>query len=216
MKKTILLGIFYLSILSGCSSSKLIKSDLDYKIFPQTSDTVYEFNLGIAPTIDNRQSNFVMHKDDYFNKPIAESFNNLLFQEVRASSAFKTIKPIEQDVKFLPSSLEIQNLKRTLGRDALLLTQIDKFNVNVRNLSDDDSSGFVKLSLFNTITYKIILSDSESIVFLKTIDTSDSKIVKLNDDLYNTINTMASQSIKKSIEQAKMLSLQESKELMKK
>ena len=196
MKKLVIIGC--LGLLSSCAS-KIEKTDLSYKVFPSTSETKYEFNLGIIPTIDGRNSKFVFNHDDYFAKPITVSLSDVLFDEIRASSSFKTVKKLDKQIDFLPNSLQIQSFKDSLGRDALLLTQINNFNVNIRQLSDNDTSNYVSLTMFNNITYKIILVDTESVVFLKTIDQTDSKILKLNSDIHKTINHMAVDGIRKSV-----------------
>lgn len=202
MKKS-LLALLTVFTLAGCSSTKVVKSDIEYKVFPYVSKTKYDFNLGITPAIDARQVKFVRNNDDYFNKPITKYFDDTLFEEIRSTNAFTTVRPTHQSIGFMPGSLEIQKLKEDKAFNALFLSQINKFNVNIRKLSDEDDSNFVKLTLFNNVTYKIILSDSEAVIFLTTVDATESKVVKLDDNLYKTINEMAILSLKKSMTQAK-------------
>jgi hypothetical protein len=190
-------------MLAGCSGPKLQKQTLGYKVFPKVVNFNYEYHLGLPKTIDARQTKFVFDNDKYFKEDIVKSFEKTLYEELKATSAFKDVAQVGLKLNFLPSPSSIQEIRAKAGKDAVLLTQINKFNVNVRALSDQDSSGFVNLKLFANISYKMVLSDSETVIFLTTKDTSLERVVPSNQDLYKHINQMALSAVKNNIAKAK-------------
>ena len=200
--KKLLLASLALAVAS-CSSKPIEKASLEYKIFPKTASSTYQFNLAVPKVSDARLSKFVMGNDDYFDKPVIESLTNVFFEEIRASSAFNTVAIVETPVDFNPSSSQIQNIRRTTGKDAIFLVQVNKFNANVRKLSDLDASDFVNLKVFTNITYKLILTDSETVIFLTTQDTSSDKVVRLDENVYRTINELAVNNIKANVTAAR-------------
>lgn len=201
--KKIVLSALAIASLASCSSTPLEKASLEYKVFPKVSNYKYEFNLAIPQPDDARATKFILDNDGYFAKDIKKSVSNILFEEIRASNAFNTVAVLDNTISFNPNSTTIQDVRRTVGKDAILLTQINKFNANVRKLSDLDASSFVNLTVFTNITYKLILVDSETVVFLTTKDTSASKVVSLDDDFYKTVNELAQKSVKENIVSAK-------------
>lgn len=201
MKKIVLTSLCL--ILAGCASKPLNKAHLNYKVFPKIANYKYEFKLAIPQTNDARKSKFIFNNDNYFHQNIAQSFSDILYQEIKAANSFDDIMLVEEKLDFSPSSSEIQEIRRSFGKDAILLTQINKFNVSTRSLSDQDRSNFVNLKLFANISYKIVLADSETIIFLTTKDTSVDKVVKSDDKLYQKINELALQAIKENIAEAK-------------
>ena len=200
--KKLLLASLALAVAS-CSSKPIEKASLEYKIFPKTASSTYQFNLAVPKVSDARISKFVMGNDDYFDKPVIESLTNVFFEEIRSSSAFNTAAIVETPVDFNPSSSQIQNIRRTTGKDAIFLVQVNKFNANVRKLSDLDASDFVNLKVFTNITYKLILTDSETVIFLTTQDTSSDKVVRLDENIYRTINELAVNNIKANVTAAR-------------
>lgn len=189
--------------LASCSSAPLQKANLEYKVFPKVANFKYEFNVAIPQVVDARNEDFVLGQDDYFAKPIAKSLSNILFEEIRSTNAFNTVALLDQPIDFNPTSTQIQEIRRSVGKDAIFLAQVNKFNANIRKLSDTDTSSFVNLKVFTNITYKLILVDSESVIFLTTKDTSTDKTVPLNEELYKTINELAINNIKENIVAAK-------------
>jgi hypothetical protein len=201
--KKIVLSALAIASLASCSSTPLEKASLEYKVFPKVANYKYEFNLAIPQPTDARATKFILDNDGYFAKDINQSVSNILFEEIRASNAFNTVAVLDNTISFNPNSTTIQDVRRTVGKDAILLTQINKFNANVRKLSDLDASSFVNLTVFTNITYKLILVDSETVVFLTTKDTSASKVVSLDDDFYKTVNELAQKSVKENVVSAK-------------
>lgn len=201
--KKIVLSALAIASLASCSSTPLEKASLEYKVFPKVANYKYEFNLAIPQPTDARSTKFILDNDGYFAKDINQSVSNILFEEIRASNAFNTVAVLDNTISFNPNSTTIQDVRRTVGKDAILLTQINKFNANVRKLSDLDASSFVNLTVFTNITYKLILVDSETVVFLTTKDTSASKVVSLDDDFYKTVNELAQKSVKENVVSAK-------------
>lgn len=201
--KRILLSTLAVMALASCSSTPLEKASLEYKVFPKIANFKYEFNLAIPQASDARDSGFILDNDDYFAENITKSLSNILYEEIRATNGFNTVALLNNPIEFNPTSSTIQNVRRTVGKDAIMLTQINKFNANVRKLSDQDQSNFVNLTVFTNITYKLILTDSESVIFLTTKDTTSSKVVQLNDDFYKSVNEIAIKNIKNNIVEAK-------------
>lgn len=189
--------------LASCSSKPLEKANLEYKIFPKVASFKYDFNVAIPQVVDARSEDFVLGNDNYFENPVAKSLSNILFEEIRSTNAFNTVALLDDSIGFNPTSTQIQEIRRTVGKDAIFLAQINKFNANIRKLSDTDNSNFVNLKVFTNITYKLILVDSETVIFLTTKDTSSDKTVPLNDDIYRTINELAVKNIKNNIIAAK-------------
>jgi hypothetical protein len=202
MKKIALTCITAL-ILAGCGSKNLEKASLEYKVYPNIANYKYEFNVAIPQVIDARTEKFVLHNDNYFNKPITQSLSTILFNEIKSTNAFTTVQLLDETTSFNPTSSAIQEIRRTTGQDAIFLAQINKFNANIRKLSDTDTSNFVNLKIYTNITYKLILTDSETVIFLTTKDTSADKTIELNSDIYKHINEMAINSIKNNIVAAK-------------
>ncbi|HAG52419.1 MAG TPA: hypothetical protein DCL21_01385 [Alphaproteobacteria bacterium] len=190
-------------LLASCSSKPLEKADLEYKVFPKVAKFKYEFNVAVPKVVDARDSSFVQNNDDYFSSSVADSLSNILFEEIRSTNSFETVALLNQSIDFNPTSTQIQEVKRTVGKDAIFLAQVNKFNANIRQLSDQDTSGFVNLKVFTNITYKLILADSESVIFLTTKDTSSDKVVPLNENIYRAINELAVKNIKQNIVSAK-------------
>jgi hypothetical protein len=201
--KKIVLSALAIASLASCSSTPLEKASLEYKVFPKVANYKYDFNLAIPQPVDARVSKFILNNDGYFEQGITESVSNILFDEIRASNSFNTVAVLNNEINFNPTSTAIQEVRRTVGKDAILLTQINKFNANVRKLSDLDASSFVNLTVFTNITYKLLLVDSETVVFLTTKDTSASKVVSLDDNFYKTVNELAQKSVKENIVSAK-------------
>jgi len=190
-------------VLASCSSKPLEKADLEYKVFPKVANFKYEFNVAVPKVVDARNSAFVQNNDHYFTKSVADSLSSILFEEIRSTNSFETVALLDQSIDFNPTSTQIQEIKRTVGKDAIFLAQINKFNANIRQLSDQDTSGFVNLKVFTNITYKLILADSETVIFLTTKDTSSDKVVPLNENIYRAINELAVKNIKQNIVSAK-------------
>tara|TARA_Y100001960_G_C14776413_1_gene883449 strand:+ start:193 stop:1362 length:1170 start_codon:yes stop_codon:yes gene_type:complete len=201
MKKIALISLAL--ALASCSSKPLEKASLEYKVFPKVANFKYEFNVAIPQVVDARDENFVLNNDEYFEKPVAKALSNILFEEIRSTNSFNTVALLDQSIDFNPSSTQIQEIRRTVGKDAIFLAQINLFNANVRKLSDTDTSNFVNLKVFTNITYKLILADSETVIFLTTKDTSSDKTVPLDENIYKVINELAVNNIKNNIVAAK-------------
>lgn len=201
--RKIVLSALAIASLASCSSTPLEKASLEYKVFPKVANYKYEFNLAIPQPVDARATKFILDNDGYFAETVTKSISNTLFEEIRASNSFNTVAVLDNTISFNPNSTTIQDIRRTVGKDAILLTQINKFNANIRKLSDLDASSFVNLTVFTNITYKLILVDSETVVFLTTKDTSASKVVALDDDFYKAVNELAQKSFKDNIVEAK-------------
>lgn len=201
MKKIALLSLAL--ALASCSTKPLEKANLEYKVFPKMASFKYDFNVAIPQVVDARNEDFILGNDNYFAKPVAKSLSNILFEEIRSTNAFNTVALLDDSINFNPTSTQIQEIRRSVGKDAIFLAQINKFNANVRKLSDTDTSNFVNLKVFTNITYKLILVDSETVIFLTTKDTSSDKTVPLDENIYKTINELAVANIKNNIIAAK-------------